>query len=53
MGSCHAEPGLQYIPVVLNGRGYGLLANHSLVIGFYIVRVNAAVIDLWLLLQQG
>jgi hypothetical protein len=42
-----------YSPVVFNGRGYGLLANHSLVIGSYIARVNAAVIDLRLLLQQG
>ncbi len=42
-----------YSPIVLNGGGYGLLANHSLVIGSYIARVNAAVIDLRLLLQQG
>ena len=40
-------------PVVLNGHGYGLVANHSLVIASYISRVNAAVIDLKILLQQG
>lgn len=40
-------------PIVLNGHGYGFLANHSLVLASYIARVNAAVIDLRLLLQQG
>lgn len=40
-------------PVVLNGGGFGFLANHSLVAGSYIARVNAAVIDLRLLLEQG
>jgi hypothetical protein len=40
-------------PIVLNGHGYGLVANHSLVIASYISRVNAAVIDLKILLQQG
>jgi hypothetical protein len=40
-------------PVVLNGHGYGFLANHSLVIASYVSRVNAAVIDLRLLLDQG
>lgn len=40
-------------PVVLNGNGYGILANHSLVIASYVGRVNASVIDLRLLLQQG
>jgi hypothetical protein len=40
-------------PVVLNGGGFGLLANHSLVAASYVARVNAAVIDLRLLLEQG
>ncbi len=40
-------------PVILNGTGFGLLANHSLVMASYISRANAAVIDLKTLLQQG
>jgi hypothetical protein len=40
-------------PIVLNGQGFGLVANHSLVVASYISRVNAAVIDLKILLQQG
>jgi hypothetical protein len=40
-------------PIVLNGNGFGLLSNHSLVLASYIARINAAVIDLRLLLQQG
>lgn len=40
-------------PIVLNGNGFGLLSNHSLVLASYIARINAAVIDLRLLLEQG
>lgn len=40
-------------PVVLNGSGYGLLANHSLVMANYLSRANAALIDLRQLLSQG
>ena len=40
-------------PMVLNGSGYGMLANHSLVMANYISRANAAVIDLRQLLSQG
>lgn len=40
-------------PIVLNGGGYGFLANHSMVLASYVARVNAAVIDLRLLLEQG
>lgn len=40
-------------PVVLNGSGFGLFANHSLVMASYISRANAAVIDLRSLLNQG
>lgn len=40
-------------PMVLNGSGYGILANHSLVMANYISRANAAVIDLRNLLSQG
>lgn len=43
----------QWSPIVLNGRGFGVLANHSLVLASYISRVNAAVIDLRDLLQRG
>lgn len=40
-------------PVILNGTGFGFLANHSLVLASYISRANAAVIDLRNLLEQG
>jgi len=40
-------------PMILNGDGFGLLANHSLVMASYIARANAAIIDLRNLLQQG
>ena len=40
-------------PVILNGSGFGLLANHSLVMASYIARANAAIIDLRSLLNQG
>ncbi len=40
-------------PVILNGRGFGIFANYSLVMASYISRANAAVIDLRNLLKQG
>lgn len=40
-------------PMILNGDGLGLLANHSLVMASYIARANAAIIDLRALLIQG
>jgi hypothetical protein len=40
-------------PVILNGRGFGLFANHSLVLASYLSRANSAVIDLRALLQEG
>ena len=40
-------------PMVLNGGGYGLTANHSLVMANYLARANAAVINLRDLLDQG
>ncbi len=40
-------------PVILNGSGFGFLANHSLVMASYISRANAAIIDLRELLSQG
>lgn len=40
-------------PMVLNGTGFGFVANHSLVMANYISRANAAVINLSELLSQG
>ncbi len=40
-------------PVILNGGGFGVFANHSLVMANYISRANAAVIDLRALLARG
>ncbi len=40
-------------PIILNGSGFGPMANHSLVMGSYISRANASIIDLRHLLQQG
>lgn len=42
-----------FSPMVLNGSGFGMLANHSLVMASYISRANAAIIDLRRLLAQG
>ncbi len=42
-----------YSPMVLNGTGFGLVANHSLVMASYISRANAAIIDLRGLLSDG
>ncbi len=40
-------------PIILNGKGFGLVTNHSLVMASYISRANAALIDLENLLKQG
>jgi hypothetical protein len=40
-------------PIILNGGGFGLTANHSLVLASYLSRANAAAIDLRGLLEQG
>lgn len=40
-------------PIILNGSGFGMLANHSLVMANYISRANAGIIELSELLNQG
>ncbi|MEW6999682.1 DUF2333 family protein [Colwelliaceae bacterium BS250] len=40
-------------PMILNGNGFGTVANHSLVMANYISRANAAIIDLRELLTRG
>lgn len=40
-------------PMIVNGDGFGLVANHSLVMASYISRANAAIIDLRELLSKG
>ena len=40
-------------PIIANGEGFGLIANHSLVMASYISRANAAIIDLRELLFKG
>jgi len=40
-------------PMVLSGSGFGLWANHSLVMANYVSRANAAIIDLKNLLKDG
>lgn len=40
-------------PLILNGSGFGVFANHSLAMANYISRANAAIIDLRSLLEQG
>jgi hypothetical protein len=42
-----------WTPMVLNGTGFGLVSNHSLILASYLSRANAAVLDLRILLQQG
>ena len=39
--------------MIRNGSGFGVLANHSLVMASYISRANAAIIDLRDLMSQG
>lgn len=48
-----ATQAVVWSPVILNGTGFGLVANHSLVMASYISRANAAIIDLRDLLSQG
>ncbi len=40
-------------PMIMNGNGFGLFANHSLVMASYISRANAALIDLRNLMEKG
>jgi hypothetical protein len=40
-------------PIILNGRGFGWFANHSLVLASYLSRAHSAVSDVRLLLEQG
>ena len=40
-------------PVILNGNGLGMLANHSLVMASYVSRANAGISDLRSLLARG
>ena len=40
-------------PIILNGEGLGLVANHSLVMASYISRANAGITDLRDLLNRG
>jgi hypothetical protein len=42
-----------WAPMILNGSGFGLFANHSLVMASYISRANAGISDLRDLLTQG
>lgn len=48
-----ATQGIIWSPMILNGSGFGVLANHSLVMASYISRANAAIIDLGGLLAEG
>ncbi len=40
-------------PMILNGKGMGMFANHSLVMSSYIARANSAIADLRQLLDDG
>jgi hypothetical protein len=40
-------------PMIMNGRGFGMFANHSLVLASYLSRAHSAVIDLRELLERG
>ena len=48
-----ATQGQVWSPMILNGGGFGFLANHSLVMASYISRANAALIRLRDLLSRG
>jgi hypothetical protein len=40
-------------PIILNGDGFGILANHSLTMASYMARANSAISDLRNLLDEG
>ncbi|MFC4260626.1 DUF2333 family protein [Marinobacter lacisalsi] len=40
-------------PVILNGSGFGIMANHSLTMAAYLARANSAITDLRELLSRG
>ena len=40
-------------PIVLNGGGFGVFANHSLVMASYLSRAHSGVIDMRELLGEG
>ena len=40
-------------PMILNGDGFGFVANHSLVMAAYLARANTAIIQLQDLLERG
>lgn len=42
-----------YSVMILNGSGFGMMANHSLVMASYLSRAHAAIIDIRELLSQG
>lgn len=42
-----------FSPMIVNGSGFGMLANHSLVMASYVSRANAGIIDLRELLSKG
>jgi hypothetical protein len=46
IGELEATQEAVYSPVILNGSGFGMLANHSLVMASYIARANASLINL-------
>ncbi|HJO12159.1 MAG: DUF2333 family protein [Gammaproteobacteria bacterium] len=48
-----SSQGTVFFPIILNGSGFGIFANHSLTMASYISRANAAIIDLRNLLEQG
>lgn len=48
-----ATQDMVWAPMILNGTGFGTLANHSLVMASYLSRANAGVTDLRDLMSQG
>ena len=45
--------GAMWSPVILNGSGFGVMANHSLTMAAYLSRANAAISNLRQLLSRG
>ncbi|MBE0485346.1 DUF2333 family protein [Marinobacter sp.] len=45
--------GTMWSPVILNGSGFGVLANHSLTMAAYLSRANSAISDMRDLLSRG
>ncbi|MGY0398918.1 MAG: DUF2333 family protein [Ostreibacterium sp.] len=53
IGELEATQKTVWSPIILNGNGFGVITNHSLVMASYLSRANAILIELTDLLERG